>query len=387
MKNKKKLRSVLNITAIFLCSFLVVFLLIKDDFPNIVKTIGQAKWIFIIIAVAFQSVVSMIEGLMLMILTRRHRKDYTYKEALINHLVGLLFCFITPSATGGQFAQAYVHSKQDISVEKSASTLVLYFVSYELMVVLYCFITLVANFGFLSEAVGTITIFGMNISFIVLAIIGFAINLIGAFGILILSYSKVANKFVNFIVRLLTKIKIFKNGEDRARKIDSKIYAFRQNLSDLKHIKPQFFLVCILNIVKLTINFIIPFLCALALGVDVGLKEIIVIIALSSYLLLITTYIPIPGSSGGSEFFFYLLFAPIFGSGNAELASAMIIWRTITFYLPLLYCGIVLMVFNRDRKANMLDFVPTRHLWFFYPHLDYVLMVQNEGMKNENREA
>ena len=149
--------------------------------------------------------------------------------------------------------------------------------------------------------------------------------------------------------------------------------------------KPQFLLVSFLNVVKLSINFILPFLCALALGVDIGAKEIIIIIALSSYLLLITTYIPIPGASGGSEFFFYLLFAPIFGSGNSTLASAMIIWRTITFYLPLLYCGIVLLVFNRDRRANMLDFVPTRHLWLFYPHLDYVLMVKNGEETNENK--
>lgn len=384
--NKKKRQSIINIAAIFVCSFLVVFLLIRKDFNNIVATIGNAKWIFLVIAVAFQSLSPLCEGVIMMSLGRRYRKDYTYKEGIINTTIGLLFCFITPSATGGQFAQVYVFNKQGIKVEKSASILIVNFIAYEVVVVLYCFLTLIFNYNYLSTTLGKIPIGNWNISFIVLAIIGFVINLIGIFGIIILAYSKIANKFVHFLIRLLAKIKIVKSVEYRTKKIDERVQVFRENLADIRGIRKKFFLICFMNVIKLTIQFLIPFFCALALGVDVQLNQIMIIVALSSYLLLITTYIPIPGSSGGSEFFFYLLFTPIFGQGGAVLASAMILWRTITFYIPLLYCGAVTFGFNRDRKINMLDYVPTQHLWFFYRNMSRALIIHDEEIMNETKD-
>ncbi len=382
--NKKKRQNIINIAAIFVCSFLVIFLLIYKDFWNIVQTISTAKWIFLVIAVAVQCISSLCDGLSTMILSRRYRRDYTYKEGLINSMIGLFFCFITPSATGGQFAQIYVFNKQGIKVEKSASVLIVNFIAYELVVILFSFFTLVFNYNYMSTTLMRIPIFGMNISFIVLAIIGFVINLGCVVAIVTLAYSKVANKFVHFCIKVLAKVRIVKSVANRTKIIDDRIQSFRENLADIRGIRKQFLAVCSMNIIKLTTQFSIPFFCALALGVKVEPMQILIIIALSSYLQLITSFIPIPGSSGGSEFFFYLLFTPIFGAGGAVLASAMIIWRLITFYIPLIYCGLITFVFNKDRKGNLLDYVPTRHLWFFYRNMSKALIINDEENIDEN---
>ena len=75
-----------------------------------------------------------LDGLCLMILTREYKRDYSFKEALQNTMVGSFFCSITPSASGGQFAQAYCFSKTKVPVEDSSSVLVLNFTIFQFSV-------------------------------------------------------------------------------------------------------------------------------------------------------------------------------------------------------------------------------------------------------------
>ncbi|MGI6377491.1 MAG: lysylphosphatidylglycerol synthase transmembrane domain-containing protein [Bacilli bacterium] len=367
-KHKKKLKNILNIGLIFLFSFGVIFLIIKDDFVAIVETVRSAKWAFIIMGVAFQALQQLDEGVIIMVLSRHYRKDYTFKEGFVNNLVGLFFSFITPSATGGQFAQAYVFTKQDIKVEQSASLMIINFIAYEMVLVLYCILTISLNFNFLTNTIGSVNLWGWNANFLIIAGLGFVVNLASIAGILFLSYSKVAGSVIRFFVKILAKIKIVKNLEYRNKVINQKIVSFRRNLSDIRRYWRRFLFVLLLTFIKMTIYFIAPFFVALALGVNIKFTDIFTIITLASIVTLVATFVPIPGASGGAEFFFYLMFAPIFIETKI-LSAAMILWRTITFYIPLVYTSLATIVFNRDRKINMLDTIPSEYQWFFSRHM------------------
>lgn len=366
MKNKK-IKNIINILAIFIFSFGVIFLIIKDDFNSIIQSIRTSKWIFLVIAITFHMLYQMIEGLCNMILARRYKKDYTYKEGYINGLIGTCFSYITPSATGGQISQAYAYSKQGIKLENSASILVVNFIAYELVLIIYSGIALLVNYNYLNTNLGSFNIFGINTSFIVLVLIGFLINLLGIVLILLISYSKLVNKLVKSIVRLLGKIKLIRKADDKLEAIDQKIASYRNNLSDIKNYYPRFIIIILLTFLRCTIYYIAPAFCALSLGISINLSTLLLIIALSSFVVLVATYVPVPGASGGNEFFFYLLFTPIFIQ-NEALSSAMIMWRFITFYVPLIYSSIVTCVFNYERKAQLLDSVPTRYRNFFDKH-------------------
>ena len=65
------------------------------------------------------------------------------------------------------------------------------------------------------------------------------------------------------------------------------------------------------------------------------------IIALSSFVAMINAFLPMPGSSGGTEATFVLMFSTIFGKVDAT--SIMILWRLVTFYQTLIIGGIVFM--------------------------------------------
>lgn len=381
--DKQKLKNFINILLIFVPSFLVVFLLIKNNAWEVIVYIKDAKWIFLLLAILCQVAMPLCDGLILTILTRRYKKDYTFKEGYINNMVGLLWCFITPSATGGQFAQGTVFKKQGIDAYKSGSCLVINFFAYTIVCVVYGLVTIVFNYDYMMTNLHSFNIFGHEFSFLSLAVAGFICYLVVGVGILLLSYSKLINKIIKWFYKVLAKLHIVKNYEQKIMTIDNDCNRFRKNIADLKNMPFRFILILLITAIKLSFQFIIPYFIALALGVNVTQDEILIMMSLSCYLMLMTTFVPLPGSSGGSELFFIMLFTPIFGTLSSLLNSAMLIWRTITFYIPLIYTAIVTGVYNKESTTQMLDYVPSKHRWFFYQEMKEQITEKEEEDEDE----
>ena len=349
---KKNRRGILNVLVLILFSVGIVVYFLKDDFFGVMETLKQAKWLIVFIAIGFQTIVFIFEALLWVVFARKYRVDYSFKEALQNAFIGHFFSYITPSATGGQFAQAYVFEKQNIKVENSSSLLVMEFIARELVLVIYCGITIIFKYNEFAHSLNSLNIFGLKIGFLWLAAFGFLTHFIGLGGIIFLSYSKLINRFTKAIMGLLGKLKIIKHPDKEIQKIDSKIDMFRRELADISgNIKP-FLSVCLFIAIRLTLIFICPFIVAIALGVQLVFIDIGTAIVLASYVYLITMFIPLPGGSGGAEAIFVLLFATFFGTENLA-RSGMLIWRFITFYYPFIIGLIVVLSFNRKRKTQM----------------------------------
>ena len=65
----------------------------------------------------------------------------------------------------------------------------------------------------------------------------------------------------------------------------------------------------------------------------------------SSYLAMITSFIPLPGGSGGAEWGFQSLYLGMIGD-NALTYSANIIWRGISYYFLTLLGGITFALYR-----------------------------------------
>lgn len=66
-------------------------------------------------------------------------------------------------------------------------------------------------------------------------------------------------------------------------------------------------------------------------------------------MLMITSFIPLPGGSGGAEAGFYLFFGMFFPQSGV-IAIAILIWRIFTFYMPIV-AGVIfsnIVKFNYD---------------------------------------
>ena len=102
-----------------------------------------------------------------------------------------------------------------------------------------------------------------------------------------------------------------------------------------------------LNIIKLTLLYSIPYFCAKSLSLDVSQIKLTEFIGVTSFVYMITSFIPIPGASGGSEGTFIIMFGYLLGSVGAK--GSMIVWRFVTYYIILIVGAIV---FGLDQDIN-----------------------------------
>ena len=67
----------------------------------------------------------------------------------------------------------------------------------------------------------------------------------------------------------------------------------------------------------------------------------------SAYVMLIGSFVPLPGGTGGIEYGF-LKFFGVFIVNDAKLRALMLLWRFITFYMGIVIGGIALNI--KERK-------------------------------------
>ena len=82
-------------------------------------------------------------------------------------------------------------------------------------------------------------------------------------------------------------------------------------------------------------------------SIDITVLEVVIC---SSFVLLIGNFVPIPGGSGGIEFGFLQFFSSFVA--NSVVASALIVWRFITYYLGIIAGGVTLSFFKGDDKES-----------------------------------
>ena len=250
--------------------------------------------------------------------------------------------------------------------------------------IIYGGITLFLNYNYMVNNLPSISLFNNEWSFLTLAIIGFILYFFAGFGLMFLSYSKIVNKMAKWLIKVLGKLKILKDPDNRIAEVDNKVKSFKENLNDFVKNPLLALKLIIIKVGRLSAHFIIPYLCCLAVGLEITSSQIFIIFALTCYHQVITTFVPIPGGSGGSELFFILLFTPIFKDNVAGLKSAMIIWRAISFYLPLIYSSVVMLTFNKEARIDLIDVIPEKHRYFFYNDID---KIEEENKQEEQEET
>ena len=104
------------------------------------------------------------------------------------------------------------------------------------------------------------------------------------------------------------------------------------------------------NIVRMTIQFMLPWFIANALGYSLGIDRLVDCLALSSFVLMANAFIPIPGASGGTEFVFTQLYGQMIADG-AITSGIMILWRFSTYHLVMLV-GAVIFVYLKQKYSK-----------------------------------
>lgn len=332
MKNQK-----LNILILGLMSIAVLYFVLKDDFNNIIDSITKINVAWLLLACFLFGLYLFFQTLSMANLARNVETKLSLKTLFYSVIVCNFFSAITPSATGGQPFQIYFLKKKGLKLSTSTNLVLEQFTLYQIALVLLGLIAILINYFH--------PLYQANNLLKQLVTLGFLINTGVILVLLYISFGKKSKKSVIFgIIHFLHKIKIIKHKEEKIKKMDEMIDNFHESATALNKDHEALVKGVIYNLISLLSLYIIPIVLVYSISAPNSLNPINTIVS-SAYVMMIGSFVPIPGGSGGLEF----AFADFFGhfiAPHAILMAVLLLWRFVTYYLGILI-GVVVMFFDR----------------------------------------
>lgn len=328
----KKTNYIWNFVLIAVITAAALWFALKDNYREVLAAIGKLNGFSLLIILIWGGLYTCVWGLVYVVLGRKFKKNYSAGNGIVVAFTGTFFSGITPSATGGQFGQAYILKKQGISYSDGASMLWADFIIYQTTMMIYVTILFFTKFfGFASRS-----------GWFTLVLAGYVVNFVVIFGLYTMAlFPKVYIRLSQWAVRVLGKLRILKDPQKTLESWTLQMTSFTTEIKKLSQDKKAIIECMLINIVRLTMLYALPYVIARMLHIDLRADQLIDVVALSSFVTMANSFIPIPGASGGTEMMFSILFSPLMGS----LTSAvLILWRVSTYHIILVAGGILFMV-------------------------------------------
>ena len=256
-------------------------------------------------------------------------------EAIKHNMIAQFFNGITPFSSGGQPMEIYMLTEHDISVAKATSQTIQSFIFYQIALVICGIFAVIYNFIF--------HIFPKVKLLQNLLIIGFAINVAVALGLVLISYSKtIANKISDITIKIAKRFKKNINEEE----IRTKFNDFHECGKSLRKRKNLYIMGIILNVVSLLCLYSIPLFILYSMG-DFNSLSMVDTLTSSAYVYVIGAFVPIPGASGGIEYGFTQFFGNFISL--SKISAVLLLWRFITYYLGMIIGGAM---FSVEKKVK-----------------------------------
>ena len=320
----------------------------NNQFANVLSTMFKLDLIQLGLAGLMQIGFIIVEALIILFLLKKSGENVKLGSALKVSLIGLYYCSITPSATGGQPAQvAYLKRDNSINVASSVASLSLKFFTYQVAIVILGISSLVFMFDKINSTTPQL---------IIIIILGILVNSawIALFVPMIFS-KKFLAKLCNLLRKIVNKIKFIKNKEKRIASIasfeaDFQIYSkkYRENK----------------KIVLYSILFSFPEVI-LQMGVLYFIfssfgnvnHSFIEITAMQFLLQTSVSFMPMPGAAGAQELGFTAFLGPYFP--ETQMFAAVLIWRFFTYY-SVIISGATLIIIDeiiqkKKRRKNLIN--------------------------------
>ena len=362
-KNKKStVKYILNISIVLIATGLAIFFAMKDNAGEIFRMLGTANWKYLIVILGLMLGCILIRSFILFAFAHLFTKKYPFHRAIAVDQIGQFYNAITPGASGGQIMQAYTYKKQGMEISSAVSILAMFSIVYQVVLIVFGTVSFIVKYDFIT-ALGYVSISinksgSLNLPIWPLTIIGFLLN-VGVIALVFLMgyWHRFHNFIMGPVVSFCHKIKLVKNPDKTRENLRIQVENFKIEFRRLSTNVPFLLLVVISFVAYMFVKFSIPFFVGKALG-NHDAASFMDCIFLSNYHQMVTGLIPIPGSAGISEFVFYNLFMTrnnpesgffcAYKDGVADLGatetltrSALLLWRSSTFVIPIFIGGLV----------------------------------------------
>lgn len=327
-----------NSIILLLITILILFILLKDNLLEIIETLSKINIFYLLIAIILYFIYIITKAYIIYKCVDEKDK-LSFKEAIKHNIITQFFNGITPFSTGGQPMEVYMIAQHDIKVSKATSVTIENFIFYQTALVIYGIIAVTCNWLF--------DLFPKVELLQHLVLLGFILNSLVAIVLYAIMLSKtVTQKISNVVISFLGKIKIIKNTSKAKSSWTEKLDEFHNISKDLLQKKKILFLGILINLLGLTCLYIIPLFIMYGLHDFTSLNPVSAITA-SAYVLIIGSFVPIPGASGGIEYGFIKFFGNFMST--VVLNTLLIVWRFITYYLGMIFGGIL---FSIEKESD-----------------------------------
>ena len=334
----EKLKKVANIIVLALVTCLVLYFSLKDNFNTIINEIINVNIFWLVISFLLAISFWFFKAIATTRIANIFKKDYSIKQGMRLVLETNFFHAITPFAVGGQPYEIYSLKKSKLKITEATNVSIVNFIVYQIALVLLGIIAIVYNHHFV--------LLKENDLLKNLVVVGFLVNFIVIVALFLLTCTKKINKILmKFIIKVLNKIHIVKNKDEKIKQFNEYLNEFHQGAKILLHDKKLFIKLIFVHFIGLISSYLIPLTLAYAMGISsyTGIEAIV----LSSYVMLIGAFVPIPGGTGGLEYGF-MTFYGSFIKGS-KLNAIMLLWRFITYYFAMILGAILLGIRKKEK--------------------------------------
>lgn len=325
----------INIILIIIFTLIVLYFSLKDNYDEIIELLlnSDIRWLFIgyLFVLSYTFLKSVVTNDII-----NKFKKFDIKKTFDLQLMTFFFNAITPFSTGGQPFQVYTLKKNKLSLSDGTNVIVQESIIHQIALIVVGFLAIIIN-----EIFDMYKFEGIILTFLIL---GFGLNILVIFLLFLISHSNKIDKLITkYIVKLLTFLRIIKN-KDILNKLHNTIDNFNYNSKILLKDKKRFIKLILINCLALLCLYVVPLTILFSFNNYVSFDGMIAIV-LVSFISIISSYVPLPGGIGGQEYLFVLMFGVYVN--QPLLSSLMIMWRFITYYLPMIVGAVIFNIKNK----------------------------------------
>lgn len=316
MKNK-----VVSLLILFIAFGLVIFFSVKDDFNGIIIELKKVNLLIIFLAILLYFLALFVKSISINKFINIKYKYNLFKTYILT-IIATFINGITPLQSGGQPYEIYLLKKEKIRITDSSSAIMKDFISYQIALILLALISImfnIKNFNLINIQTKLLISGGLFVNMIILLLF-----------ILLLFDKKLVKRITNIII---------KKKPEKEKKIEESLNNFYSSTKELNDRKILFIYCILINMLYLVLLYLVPYVILKSFGINISLISSITI---TSLVMMIGNFVPLPSGVGGIEYGFMQLFGLIVTS--SVLPGAMIMWRFVTFIMSLIVGFIVLMI-------------------------------------------
>jgi len=317
---------------------LTVIILIVGP-SRVLSALHSAKPSYLFLTLGLWMTSIALESISFMVGSRFSSTSMGFSQGFLLTIIGRFFSAITPFATGGQPAQAYVMTKKDnIDIAEGLGILVIKFLMYQFVITFYGVVILIFAYPLAKRYISNLAS---------LAFIGFALNSFAIFLILLFSLNeKFTRGLLHFIINTLAFLRLIREPGKLKDEMVNKIRTFRSILKNISHfpLRTSFMALLILG----------QYVAAMAMAYTVykafggSGHSILEIIGIQSVLTLLVGFVPTPGASGAQEGVFFLLYKNLLG---VNVGGALVAWRFFSYYINIIV-GAMFLPSSKPRRNS-----------------------------------